>query len=150
MIKDDLRDVPPEWEDEFMRFVRTGEASRDFQTYLDKSTACQQAVEQVLDRQLRALVVDSNRQTAPGEVRDIAGEGDVAHVSVASGPAAVLSGLTSVLEETVHLLPEEWEEVRVRLGTVVRQALGPEKQQVLTTRIDEIEQALQEDNVIHA
>lgn len=40
--------VAPEFHDEFLRFIETGEADSDFLDYLDRDADCQDAVELVL------------------------------------------------------------------------------------------------------
>ncbi len=47
--------VHPQWRDEFLRFVETGNASAAFMDYLDANEGCQRAVDSIIDQQARSL-----------------------------------------------------------------------------------------------
>jgi hypothetical protein len=45
--------VAPQWRKEFLRFIATGEGSREFFNYLDTDPKCQKAVDKAIDAQAR-------------------------------------------------------------------------------------------------
>lgn len=47
--------IQPSRYDEFIHFIRTGEASSDFLKYMEEDPLCQEAIEKVLDHQAKVF-----------------------------------------------------------------------------------------------
>lgn len=97
-----LENVKPQWKNEFVRFVETGEAGEGFLTYLNQDSNAQQAVETAFQAQASAfenLAEELKRATPAQGVEVMVGQ--------AKPVETVSAKVAEAVKDVSHLSPDE-------------------------------------------
>lgn len=126
-----LRNVKPEWQAAFVRFVETGEAEEDFLNYLNSDEGAQQAVEAAFSAQAEAfqsMADEFKRNESSSESES----GD----SPLDCKPLIEGDMEKAVEEILLLSPARISptqrfEVVHRTASALRASLRPEQQELL-------------------
>lgn len=129
MTKDDLLQIDPAWHSDFLKFIKTGEASEEFLTYMDENPACQRAVEAAFSEQAAAFESFSRdlRATVP------------AKTLVEAQTAAASHSMAHALEQTLQLPPAERESVLRRAVSALTQEAPKGQREELKEIVSDLE-----------
>lgn len=127
-----LGQIEPKWHKEFLRFVETGDASEEFLTYMDRTPACQQAVEAVFSEQAAAF------ETLSRDLRAAIPEG-----ALTETPSSVLSEhMAQALEQTLELSPAERSQVVEQTASALAREVPQRRRQELKAIVSDLAAAV--------
>jgi hypothetical protein len=122
-IEQILNLISPEWREEFLRFIESGEADQRFLDYIDSDEKCQEAVD---------LAVSAQAESFEGLAAALQAEPELEYEEPAAEPAAIVSAKMADAMEAVLELPasEQQEAVKQASAEVVSSA-EPERRKAL-------------------
>ncbi len=127
-----LKNIAPQWHNEFLRFVETGEASDNFLDYLNKDKGGQAAVEMAFDAQVKAfegLAEELKKPQPPMEVS----------VELASAASRTMA---TAVETVMQLPPDQRGEVLEKAASVLGTSLAPDQQDAARSVVQSLDHAL--------
>ncbi len=131
--------VDQRWHEAFLRFVETGEAQKEFLSYLDKDARAQKAVDEAFTAQAAAF------ENLARELRTAEAEPQKAAAAANDLRArTVTASIVAALAETIELPPEDREDALHKAVVAIRAAVGPEKRHELTAVVAQLNRATAE------
>src|SRR5579864_711425 len=131
-LEDLLKNIAPQWQKEFLRFVETGEASDPFLEYLNEDKGGQAAVEMAFDAQVKAF---------EGLAEELKKPQPATEVSVELARAASRTMATAV-ETVIQLPPEQRGKVLEKAASVLGTSLAPDQQDAARSVVRSLDHAL--------
>lgn len=108
--------IDPQWHDQLLQFVDTGDASPEFLAFLDRDTECQRVVEIAL------MIVSQRLESSARRLK--LGEHPVADDNMVAGFGRFLAQVLLALQEFNERQQQE-------VITTAAESLGPQRQNVL-------------------
>jgi len=124
--------IKPEWHQQFLRFVETGEADDGFLSYLDEDQNCQRAVESAFNAQAAAF---ENFARALNKAESAQSKQPEDNIRAAT----VSANLANAFEITVDLSAKDQNLILQNAVAALKASLEPEKRDKLREVVEHFE-----------
>jgi hypothetical protein len=131
-LENALNLIAPRWQNDYLHFIETGEAPKEFLSYVDQDSGAQEAVEMAFNAQADAF---------EGLARELRGIPSPEGTTV-SASAAASDNLAQAFEVVLHLPKEERMAVVAKTASTLERVLQPEQHRTAHSVAQKLENAL--------
>jgi hypothetical protein len=132
-LENALNLIDPRWRSDYLHFIETGEAPKEFLSYIDQDSGAQEAVEMAFNAQAEAF------EGLARELRGISSQGETASVPTSSTAS---DKLAQAFEIVSQLPKEERTVVVANAASTLGRVLQPEQQRTAHSVAQKLENAL--------
>jgi hypothetical protein len=132
-LENALNLITPHWRKDYLHFIETGEAPKEFLSYVDEDSSAQEAVEMAFNAQADAF---------EGLARELRGESSLEGTNAVQASVAASDKLTQAFEVVLQLPKEERLVVVANTASTLGRVLQPEQQRNAHSVAQKLENAL--------
>jgi hypothetical protein len=132
-LENALNLVAPQWHKDYLHFIETGEAPKEFLSYIDQDSSAQEAVEMAFNAQADAF---------EGLARELRGTSPPEGAIAVPASVAASDKLTQAFEVVLRLPKEERTAVVATTASTLGRVLQPDQQRTAHSVAQKLENAL--------
>jgi hypothetical protein len=132
-LENALNLINPKWRKDYLHFIETGEAPKEFLSYIDQNSSAQEAVEMAFNAQADAF---------EGLARELRGTSPIEETIAIPASVAASDKLTQAFEVVLRLPKEERIAVVASTASNLGRVLQPDQQRTAHSVAQKLENAL--------
>lgn len=132
-LENALNLIAPQWREDYLHFIETGEAPKEFLSYIDQDASAQEAVEMAFNAQADAF---------EGLARELRGTSPLEGAITVPASISASDKLTQAFEVVLRLPKEERVAVVANTASTLGRVLQPDQQRTAHSVAQKLENAL--------